>query len=137
LDRRSGEHPERYDSGNSGIGSGAIRSRRIRYDGRAMLALSIRQPYVELILRGVKTIEYRSKPTRRIGERFYLYASKLPAENPEAWATTNVEPGDLPTGVIVGSAVIHRVTRGDDGLYEWHLTAVERARRLRKPMGRP
>ena len=41
-----------------------------------MLALSIRQPYAELILRGVKTIEYRSRPTRKIGERFYIYASK-------------------------------------------------------------
>jgi hypothetical protein len=27
-----------------------------------MLALSIRQPYAELILRGEKTIEYRSRP---------------------------------------------------------------------------
>jgi hypothetical protein len=28
-----------------------------------MLALSIRQPYAELILRGIKTVEYRSRPT--------------------------------------------------------------------------
>ena len=41
-----------------------------------MRALSIRQPYAELILRGVKTIEYRSRPTRIIGERFYLYAAR-------------------------------------------------------------
>jgi predicted transcriptional regulator len=33
-----------------------------------MRALSIRQPYAEMILRGIKTIEYRS--TRIIGERF-------------------------------------------------------------------
>ncbi len=39
-------------------------------------ALSIRQPYPELILRGVKTIEYRSRPTRIIGERFYINASR-------------------------------------------------------------
>jgi predicted transcriptional regulator len=37
-----------------------------------MLALSIRQPYAELILRGIKTVEYRTRPTRIIGERFYL-----------------------------------------------------------------
>lgn len=37
-----------------------------------MRALSIRQPYAELILRGIKTIEYRSRPTRIIGERFYI-----------------------------------------------------------------
>jgi hypothetical protein len=41
-----------------------------------MLALSIRQPYAELILRGIKTIEYRSRATRMVGERFWIYASK-------------------------------------------------------------
>lgn len=41
-----------------------------------MRALSIRQPFVELILRGVKTIEWRSRPTRLVGQRFYLYASQ-------------------------------------------------------------
>src|SRR5688572_21152433 len=41
-----------------------------------MRALSIRQPWAELILRGIKTIEYRSRPTRIVGERFWIYASK-------------------------------------------------------------
>ncbi|MDB5327489.1 MAG: hypothetical protein JWM57_3058 [Phycisphaerales bacterium] len=40
-----------------------------------MLALSIRQPYAEFILRGIKTIEYRSRGTRIIGQRFHLYAA--------------------------------------------------------------
>ncbi len=67
---------------------------------------------------------------------------------------------DLPTGVIVGSAVITEckpmatpaVTAADDEsadsqlttpnsqlptLYEWHLGDVERAKRLRKPKGHP
>ena len=39
-------------------------------------ALSIRQPYAEQILRGEKTIEYRSRPTKIIGERFYIYAAR-------------------------------------------------------------
>ncbi len=38
--------------------------------------LSIRQPFAELILRGIKTSEFRSRSTRTIGERFYIYASK-------------------------------------------------------------
>lgn len=42
----------------------------------------------------------------------------------------------LPTGVIVGSAVIEKVTSGDD-VYEWHLGEVERVTRLRKPTGHP
>jgi hypothetical protein len=47
-----------------------------------MRALSIRQPYAELIpsassgqaLRGIKTVELRSRSTRIVGERFYIYA---------------------------------------------------------------
>src|SRR5687768_8546224 len=42
----------------------------------SMRALSIRQPFAELILRGVKTVEYRSRRTRVVGERFWIYASK-------------------------------------------------------------
>jgi hypothetical protein len=34
-----------------------------------MLALSIRQPYAELILRGIKTAELRSMSTTIVGER--------------------------------------------------------------------
>ena len=41
-----------------------------------MLALSISQPYAELILRGIKAAEYRTRSTQIIGERFYIYASK-------------------------------------------------------------
>ena len=44
-----------------------------------MRALSIRQPYAELILRGIKTIEYRSRRTRIIGERFAAVMSALPS----------------------------------------------------------
>ena len=35
-----------------------------------------RQPYAELILRGIKTAELRSRSTTIVGERFYLYACK-------------------------------------------------------------
>jgi hypothetical protein len=162
-----------------------------------MRALSIRQPYAELILRGIKPIEFRSRPTRIIGERFYIYAAKQwaagklflagcrPAEVRDqksevrrthsltSSALTDLRPltsdlypvtsdnlvqgvppdwmlelaemlilKDLPTGVIVGSAVIEEVakspsTRSGQELYEWHLTDVERAKRLRKPRGHP
>lgn len=43
-----------------------------------MRALSIRQPFAEAILCGLKTIEYRTIATRVIGERFYIYASSQP-----------------------------------------------------------
>jgi len=99
-----------------------------------MLALSIRQPYAELILRGIKTVEYRSKPTRMVGRRFYIYASKGTGNSGQgtgkAWSKdlAMAEPGglpewmvelaeqiklippglELPRGVIVGSAVIEK-----------------------------
>jgi hypothetical protein len=42
-----------------------------------VLALSIRQPYVELILQGRKRIEYRTMNVKTmLGERFCLYASR-------------------------------------------------------------
>jgi len=119
-----------------------------------MRALSIRQPFAELILRGVKTVELRSRSTTIIGERFYIYASKakpkkpiwsndLRVGTPPAWMielaeqVKMIEPGAiLPTGVIVGSAIIEKVTKSDD-LYRWHLKDVERLSRLRKPRLHP
>jgi hypothetical protein len=49
-----------------------------------------------------------------------------------------IEPGMLlPTGVIVGSAVIEKVIPADPAdagaLFHWHLTDVQRAKKLRKP----
>src|SRR6476469_6414550 len=129
-----------------------------------MRALSIRQPFAELILRGIKTVEYRSRPTKIIGARFLIYASKRAAKRPSdaasagAWSKDLAMPGAgelpawmielaeqiklippeivLPTGVIVGSAVIERVSQMD-GMYRWHLGDVERAKNLRKPAGHP
>jgi hypothetical protein len=49
----------------------------------------------------------------------------------------------LPTGVIVGSAVIERVSgplsvvSGEEGVYQWHLADVRRATRLRRPARHP
>ena len=40
------------------------------------IASRLRRPYAELILRGEKTIEYCSRPTRIISERFYNYAAR-------------------------------------------------------------
>ena len=106
-----------------------------------MFALSIRQPYAELILRGVKTIEYRSRPTRRIGERFWIYASKSEARplTGTLELPAGLDPAALPRGVIVGSAIIHKCERGKlpSGKFEWHLADVRRAKAMRTPTGRP
>ena len=65
-----------------------------------MRALSIRQRYAELILREIKKIEYRSRPTRIIGERFYIYAARTPGDT-TGFAELGCKPGDpgVPTGV--------------------------------------
>src|SRR5688572_33063 len=125
-----------------------------------MRALSIRQPFAELILRGTKTVEYRSRATRVVGERFWIYASKgwglrtagankiwsrdlaTPLEPLPPWMVELAEalklwkPGDLPTGVIVGSAVIEKCTPSD-GHFEWHLDEVKRLDRPRRPARMP
>ncbi len=102
-----------------------------------MRALSIRQPYAELILRGIKKIEYRSRPTRIIGERFYIYAARTPGDT-AGFAELGCEPGDpgVPTGVIVGKATITRCTR-HNGTYQRHLADVKRLKRPRKPKRMP
>ncbi len=44
---------------------------------------------------------------------------------------------ELPTGVIVGSAVIENFSQRDDGMWQWHLVDVERAKTFRKPKKHP
>jgi predicted transcriptional regulator len=180
--------PRRTDA--SGVFAGIIRFTNHdaeNADLYCMRALSIRQPFAELILRGVKTVEYRTRPTRIIGERFHIYASlkKLPVASGQ-WPVKNadnivvptqplspwmielaeqvgmIDPDAiLPTGMIVGSAVIEKVEEvASDQLpvasgksrdpsllatnnsqlttfYAWHLAGVERAKTFRKPKKHP
>jgi hypothetical protein len=97
------------------------------------LALSIRQPYVELILLGIKKIEFRPMLTRIRG-RVYLYASLTPVE--DVYEEMGAKPGDFPTGVIVGTVEIVDCT-GYPGDYEWHLARPERLIEAIKPERHP
>jgi ASCH domain len=68
------------------------------------LALGIRQPWIELILRGAKTIEVRTTNTQVRGP-IYLYASRQISTLPAARRAAEIyglEIDDLPRGVIVG-----------------------------------
>ena len=82
-------------------------------------ALSIRQPWAELILRGKKTVEYRSQRTNIRG-RVYIYASLAKPEPGDE----EVE-GELPRGVIVGTVEITGC-EGSGGEFEWLLANPER-----------
>jgi hypothetical protein len=73
-----------------------------------LIALGVRQPWVELILRGVKTIEIRSLDTRVRGP-IYLYASKKFSDLPAARVALrehDLEFPGLPAGLLVGSVEI-------------------------------
>lgn len=101
---------------------------------RNMRALRIRQPYAEQILRGKKRFEYRGRRTN-IRERVYIYASLTPGY-PEDWKNMKMQPGDLPTGVLIGTVEIKDCT-GKPGNYEWHLAKPERLKRKLKPKKHP
>jgi len=106
------------------------------------IALAVQQPWAELIVRRVKTIEIRSTPCRAHG-RIYIYASRRPSTLPdaaEAAARFGLDPVGLPGGVIVGTAELTgcRAASGADasaacvgpdrldGRFAWTLASAER-----------
>jgi hypothetical protein len=93
-----------------------------------MRALSIRQPFAELIMTGEKDIEYRSRPVN-LRERVYIYACKSPGPA-EAYEDFEFSPEELPHGVLIGTVEIVDCS-GDSGVYEWHLAHPQR---LKKPL---
>lgn len=104
-------------------------------DKEPTIALSIRQPHVEAIFRGIKKIEYRRDATSRRG-RILIYAAKLFAENLDHWVQKygfqKVDLEKLPRGVVVGSVELYECNGG-----EWYLRNPVRAKTLRRPTGRP
>src|SRR5687768_11853131 len=66
-------------------------------------ALSIRQPWAEFILQGLKTIECRSRATKVRG-RVWIYAARTLANTPSLESVP--EPHQLHRGVVIGSIEI-------------------------------
>jgi hypothetical protein len=93
-----------------------------------MLALSIRQPHAELILRGIKLVEYRSRATTITGVRFYVYACK----RLDPFMGLDFTPDDVETGVLVGTVAISHCDGGS-----WHLVKPRRLRHLLIPIRHP
>jgi predicted transcriptional regulator len=97
------------------------------------LALSVRQPFAEQILRGTKKIEYRSIRTNIRG-RVYVYASKQPRV--DVYEKMKVEVGTFPAGVLVGTVeIIDCVEK--QGEYHWILANPQRLKTLVKPKNHP
>lgn len=85
---------------------------------RERIALAIQQPWAELILRGIKTLEIRSQPTRQRGT-ILLYASKRVSALPAARAAArrlDLDVESLPRGKVVGSVdlIDCRLARSND-----------------------
>jgi hypothetical protein len=116
-------------------------------------ALSIRQPWAELILLGHKTIEVRSKATR-LRERVYIYAglNRIEAEEEARIASRfGIDVDGLPRGVLVGTVEIvgcRPLEMSDSnaacfeiddgaGFYAWVLDRPRRAEVLEKPTRQP
>jgi hypothetical protein len=75
---------------------------------RQRIGLGVRQPWAELILRGVKTVEVRSSHTQVRGT-IYLYASKRPSNLPaaaDAAAEHGLDVDSLPRGLVVGTVEV-------------------------------
>jgi hypothetical protein len=80
----------------------------LTHPDKDLIALGVRQPWAELILRGIKTIEVRSLPTSVRGP-IYLYTSKVLADGPApkvAAERHRIDVDDLPRGFLVGTVEI-------------------------------
>ncbi len=103
-----------------------------------MRALSIRQPWAELIMRGQKTIEYRTRVTHIRGQ-VHIYASlgRYHPDDEAEWADEfGVDVAQLPRGVVVGTVELIDCVPDDDG-FRWCLSNPTRACELRKPDRHP
>lgn len=106
-------------------------------DVRSLRALSVRQPFAEAIIRGTKLSECRSGPTNIRG-RILVYASMARSSDDEEaeWlrerGIVDVEPDDLPRGVIIGTVELY-----DCDENEWLLRNPQRAKNYVAPENRP
>jgi hypothetical protein len=104
-------------------------------------ALSIRQPWAELILRGLRN-EHRTTRTK-IRERVYIYACKALGAYLKEMAEINVEFGthlDLKTlarGVLIGTVEIVDCIELGLADYEWVMNAPMRIEPCLQPTGFP
>ncbi|MBN1458878.1 MAG: ASCH domain-containing protein [Armatimonadetes bacterium] len=96
---------------------------------RIRRAVSIRQPWVELILLGRRRAEYRFRSTR-IRESVYLYGGLKAADSLRGRRSLGLQPGDLPTGAILGAVeVVNCIWSDREGCYAYRLRNPQRPRR--------
>lgn len=108
-----------------------------------ILALSIKQPFAEAILRGIKSFEERDLGLNIRG-RVYIYASMTPPKQgvqaqqaDRYYDDMNAKSGDFPVGVLVGTVEIFDCEGGPKpAKFRWCLRAPERLPEPIKPENR-
>ncbi len=91
-----------------------------------MYALSVKQPWAELIARGRKRIEHRSWTTRHRGDLLIVASRTADAE---ALADEGLTDEAHAYGAAVCVVAITKVT-GSDGDFRWHLADPRRVKPL-------
>lgn len=79
-------------------------------------ALSIKQPYADQILRGIKVIEYRSWKTNYRGPLLICAGLSLADSDPSSRT--------LPRGCAICVVTLTDCVQDSDGDWEWHLANV-------------
>lgn len=97
--------------------------------GDQVRAVSVRQPFVELILSGRKTVEHRSWPIAP-GPLVLHASNTITAEEREVAEAAGLDLGGLPRGQLLGVVEVVRVQNGSGSL-DWVLA---HPRRFRQPV---
>lgn len=104
-------------------------------------ALTMSQPHAEAVMRGLKSVDDRSQPTKTLG-RIYIYTShkRLPSEDENAllseYGIEGLTAQRLYRGVVLGTIELHACTREGDG-YRWHFRDPKLWKRPKLPEGKP
>lgn len=101
------------------------------------LAISVRQPYAESILRGEKVIEYRTTHTHVRGA-VYIYAAKAKEDAP-IFTAYQIDESEVEFGKIIGTV---EIVASEQSLefpewHEWHLANPKRLEQPLKPINQP
>ena len=99
-------------------------------------AISVRQPYAELIMEGEKNKEFRSIPTN-IRERIFIYASNTLEKSEDYSNSSGVAMNDLPRGLLVGTVEIAGCEGSKEEGYAWILENPIRLKEPVKPVKKP
>jgi len=104
---------------------------RAQGEPSSLMALSIRQPYAEAIIRGEKVEEYRSWSTNHRGP-LVIHAASTKPRPADLAQYPRVDPGELVYGALVG--VVDVVDVLFDNHEECYVWILEKPRKLAEPL---